>query len=181
MTTDWAGDPLRLEVTEFTDARNWRWVLKDAGGAFLGDHVVAIDPSAVEYEALENLDEYLYRYSAADHWFDDETRLMREIGEWIERELLGDIAAAIVEYGTPTVVRVVVPPQADQLLYLPLEAAYAKGRPITQRDVSLVHEVDEEAPAVRLRPVQGKLRLLAVFSLPTSASPLALRRERHAC
>ena len=32
------SDPLCLEVAEFADADHWRWVLREAGGAFLAHH-----------------------------------------------------------------------------------------------------------------------------------------------
>jgi hypothetical protein len=44
--------------------------------------------------------------------------------------------------------------------------------------VSLVYEVGKPGPAKR--PMDGWLRMLALFSLPTEASALALRRERYA-
>src|SRR5437867_111446 len=50
---------------------------------------------------------------------------------------------------------------------------------VALQDVSLVFEVLGEAPTVRPRPIGDRLRMLAVFSLPTDQSPLALRRERY--
>jgi hypothetical protein len=50
---------LRLEIADFKDADHWRWVLKDANGAFLADHTVALDPRDPKYRALLDLGGYL--------------------------------------------------------------------------------------------------------------------------
>jgi len=173
------NDALRLEVTDFTDRDHWRWRLTDAAGKFLADHQVALDPTEAEYAGFLDLEAYLDQYAAPDKWPEDEVRLIEEVGAWIGQRVLGPVATRIVDYGTPVTVRVVVPPEASGLLYRPLELAHAHGQPLALHDVSLVFEVAGEAPAVRPRPVGNRLRMLAVFSLPTDVSALALRRERH--
>lgn len=171
---------LRLEVQAFTDARHWRWRLTDAGGKFLADHQVALEPGQSQHAALLDLEGYVKHHAAPDKWPDDEARVLREVGAWVAKRVLGDVAQGILDYGTPATVRVVVPPEAEALLYLPLEAACVKGKPLALHDVSLVFEVLGEEPSVRRRGVGEKLRMLAVFSLPVDASALALRRERYA-
>ena len=104
--------PLVLEVLDFAGVRNWRWVLKDGDGAFLSDHVVSLQPEEREYRALFDLPGYLYEYAAPDKRDEDERRLMSEVGEWIHARILGNVADAIVDYGTPVVVRVTLPPEA---------------------------------------------------------------------
>jgi len=174
------NDILRLEVADFTDHDHWHWQLTDAAGKFLADHQVALDPTEAEYAGFLDLEAYLDQYAAPDKWPEDEVRLIEEVGAWIGRRVLGPVATRIVDYGTPVTVRVVVPPEASGLLYRPLELAHAYDQPLALHDVSLVFEVAGEAPAVRWRPVGDRLRMLAVFSLPTDVSALALRRERHA-
>jgi tetratricopeptide (TPR) repeat protein len=174
-----ANDALRLEVLDYTDPDHWRWRLTDAGGKFLADYLVALDPADAEYAAFLDLEAYLEQHAAPDKWPDDEVRLIREVGAWIGQRVLGPVATRILDYGTPVTVRVVVPAAASGLLYRPLELAHARGRPLALHDVSLVFEVAGEAPPVRQRPVGDRLRLLAIFSLPTDVSALALRRERY--
>jgi len=36
---------LRLEITDYTGSDRWRWVLKNAEGAYLTDHAVQLDPA----------------------------------------------------------------------------------------------------------------------------------------
>ncbi len=172
-------DALRLHVADFTDAAHWRWRLTDAAGKFLADHTVALDPTDACYEAFLDLRAYLKAHAAPDRWPDDEVRLIESVGAWIGGHVLGPVANALVDYGTPVTARVVLPPQAAGLLYRPLELAHARGQPLALQDVSLAFEVAEKAPPVRRRPVGDRLRLLAVFSLPTGVSALALRRERY--
>ncbi|MHC4917298.1 MAG: CHAT domain-containing protein, partial [Planctomycetota bacterium] len=172
-------DALHLEITDFTDPDHWRWQLNDASGKFLADHEVALDPADAEYAAFLDLETYLKEHAAPDKWPDDEVRLIEEVGDWIGRRVLGPVAVRIVDYGTPVTVRVALPPEASGLLYRPLELAHASGKPLALHDVSLVFEVAGEAPPVRRRPVGDRLRMLAVFSLPTDVSALALRRERY--
>jgi tetratricopeptide (TPR) repeat protein len=173
------NDILRLEVTDFTDRDHWRWRLTDAAGKFLADHEVALAPTDAEYAAFLDLEAYLDQYAAPDKWPEDEMRLIEEVGAWIGQQVLGPVATRIMDYGTPVTVHVVVPPEASGLLYRPLEMAHAHGQPLALHDVSLVFEVAEEAPPVRPRPMGDRLRMLAIFSLPTDVSALALRRERH--
>jgi len=105
--------------------------------------------------------------------------LLGRIGAWLGPTLLGPIAERILQHGTPSVVRVIVPPEAEGLLYFPLELAHAKDKPLSLQDVSLVFEVKGEAPSIVPEPIGDRLRVLAVFSLPTEGSAIALRRERY--
>ena len=174
------GNSLRLEIYEFTDANRWRWRLTDAQGAFLADHAVALDPSDPRYEALFNLPNYLWQRSAPDRRDQDERRLIDEVGAWIAEKVLGaDIGEKIVAHGYPPItVRVVVPRVAERLLVVPLEIAHVRGKPLAAQDVSLVFEQPDAAPPSS-EPIGDRLRLLAVFSLPSAGSPLNLRRERQ--
>jgi hypothetical protein len=171
---------LRLEVTDFADANHWRWRLTDPNGAFLADYRVALNPADPKYQALFDLPGYLWRYSSSDKRDEDERRLLEEVGGWIGETLLGSsISEKIIGHGfPPTVVRVVVPRAAEQLLVLPLETAYVRGKPLATHGVSLVSEI-AAPPRPEAEPIGDRLRVLALFSVPPEGSPLNLRRERQ--
>ena len=172
-------DTLILEVAQFTDAWHWRWVLKDAGGAFLADHSVALDPAREPLcEALVNLPGYLWHHAAPDRRDADERRLIAEIGAGIGARVFGNIAQAIAGQRRPVVVRVILPPAAEGLSFLPLELGHAGGKPLALRDVSLVFQIAGEPPGIAAAS-QDSLRILALFSLPPEQNPLNLRRERR--
>lgn len=179
MPTASADQALCLEVLDFEDADHWRWCLTDAGGKYLESHEVRLDRAEAEYAAFVDLQGYLRNHAAPDEGQQDEARLLEEVGAWIARRILGPIAIRLASVPTPATVRVVLPENGAFLLERPLELAHVSGRPLSLQDISLVHEVKGEAPAVAHRPIGAWLRLLAVFSLPTDASALALRRERH--
>jgi hypothetical protein len=84
---------LCLEIADFEDADHWRWVLKDANGAFLADHTVALNPRDPKYGALLNLGGYLRYYAAPDKREADERRLLQEVGAWIGANMLGPASA----------------------------------------------------------------------------------------
>ena len=171
---------LRLEIAELTDANHWRWMLKDANGAFLADQTVELDPSDPMYQTLFDLPGYLWRYAAPDKRDADERRLLEEVGAWFGATVLGlTIGEKILAHEfPPIVVRVAVPQEAERLLVMPLEIAHARGKPLALQGVSLVFEIrGETTPAAA--PIGDGLRLLALFSLPPEGSPLNLRRERQ--
>ena len=174
-------DECRLEVREFAGLGRWRWVLTGPGGKFLADHEVRLDTSCWQFEAFTDLQGYLYWHAAPDRRVDDEARIVAEVGEWIGREVFGPVAAAMVK-ARPESVRVAVPAEpaeARWLLFRPLELGHIGGRPLAVQGVTLVMEVagDEDGAVA---PVQNRLRVLGLFSLPVGGQPLNLRRERHA-
>ena len=171
---------LKLAVADCTDSDHWRWVLTDAHGTVLADHAVALDRTDPHYPALYDLPGYLKHRAAPDNRRADERRLLQEFGEWLGGMVLGrSIGDAIIgQRLPPIVVRVVIPPSAEPLLVLPLELAHAGGKPIGLQGACLVFEVAGDAPA-RAAPVDQELRILALFSLPPTDSPLNLRRERQ--
>src|SRR5271166_750274 len=172
---------LRLEVAEFGDADHWRFVLKDAGGAFLADHSVALDRADQHYAALVDLPGYLRLHSAPDTREADEQWLLGEVGSWIGEQLLGrGIAEKLLSRARPSVVvRVLAPPAAERLLALPLEVARLDGgEPLSTQGVSFVFGTTGTPPPPA-QPIGERLRILALFSLPPAGSPLNLRRERQ--
>jgi hypothetical protein len=177
-------DALRLEVAEFQDADRWRWLLTDPDGRFLADHPVALDHRDPEYVAFADLAGFLRRQAVPDRRLASEAELVARVGGWIGRRVLGEAVGRAMVEASPVVVRVVVPKTADFLLYRPLELAHVQAddgqsRPLAVQDVSLIFEVEAETPAVAKQPVGEQLRMLAVFSLPSEGTALALRRERY--
>jgi hypothetical protein len=174
-----AGETLVLEATDFKDPQHWRWVLKDSNGKFLQDFEVGLDSNDPNYGAFLDLYSFLEANSAPDRWLEDQTRLIRQVGAWIGKEALGRVVERIDKFSSPVTVKVLVPPEASGLLYRPWEIAMVGDKPLAMRNVSLVFEMKGEKPFVSPVPIQDRLRMLAVFSLPTNASALSLRRERY--
>lgn len=173
--------PLKLSIADYRDARHWYCRLLDANGNQLADHEVSLNPTDSEYEGFVDLRSYLRDHAAPDRRQQDEALLIEQVGAWIGQNVYGPIADKILAAGTPTVVRAEIPaaPQeASGLLYRPWELGHARGRPLALQDVSLVFEIVGESPPVVHQPVEGALRMLAVFSLPTDQDALNLRHER---
>jgi hypothetical protein len=172
--------PLSLEVMDFQDAYHWRWVLKSATGSFLADHPVALDGADPRYQALIDLPGYLRLFAAPDRRDKDERQLIQEVGTWIAEKVLGsDIVDKLRREARPSaVVCVTIPAGAEQLLLFPLEIARFGDRPLSRRGVNFVFDIQGREARVT-DPISGRLRMLAVFSLPPAASPLNLRRERR--
>jgi hypothetical protein len=89
----------------------------------------------------------------------------------------GPVGEAIVK-AAPVTAEVRVPAGAGELLYRPLELGHVGGRSLALQDVSLV--LEPGGWEVPVRPIGSRLRMLAVFSLPTGHMPLGLRMERRA-
>lgn len=171
---------LRLRVEDFQDPEHWRWLLQDQTGAFLADHQVALDPAEPEYEGFVDLAGFLHDRAVPDQRLTSETALVQRVGGWIGKQVLGEQVGRAIVDRSPVVVRVELPVEADVLLYRPLELAHVDGRPLAVQDISLVFEVEGEARGAAKQPIGERLRMLAVFSLPTGGTALALRRERYA-
>ena len=163
-------DTLCLDVRDYKDPQHWRWRLTDGGGQVWADCEVALERSDPLFMAFLDLAGYLRRNTSPDRRTEQENQLLTEIGAWMGENVLGPVAPAIFDAGTPAVVRVVVPREAHGLLHRPLELAHANGRPLALQDVSLIFEVADEHPAVSHVGVGERLRILPVFSLPTDVS-----------
>ncbi|UQU63604.1 CHAT domain-containing protein [Couchioplanes caeruleus] len=175
---------LVLSVADGATASRWRWVLKDDTGVPLADFPVELDTTAFEYQGFANLYQFL-RWNAdpADRMA-SEAALLTRVGAWIGSQVLGGAVAREMVAWAPVSVRVVLPPELEFLLYRPLELAHVDGGPLVRSGIGLVFEVptDGAPPATRVAgkaPVRDRLRMLAVFSLPTGESVLGLRRERY--
>jgi len=171
---------LSLQMVDVADGFHWRWLLtEEATGQPLANHTVDLDPSSAEAVAFADLYQHLRWNAVPDRRVTSETELVAQVGTWIGREVLGvHVGRAIVD-AAPVTVRVWVPPEAEFMLFSPLELAYVDGVSLAARgEVSLAFELGGTASVKG--PVADRLRMLAVFSLPTGTSALALRRERYA-
>ncbi|HEX3464977.1 MAG TPA: CHAT domain-containing protein [Candidatus Elarobacter sp.] len=169
--------PLVLELDDFADAHRWRWNLTQ-DGSLIAHHDVALVERSREYKSLVDLPGFLRYYAAPDDPETDAHRLMAESGDWIARDVLGAVASAIAARA-PVLVLVLMPPEAADLLSLPLEIARVDGRTLRDRAVQFVFDLRATDRPAAGSPRAGALRVLAVFSLPPTSSALNLRRERQ--
>lgn len=170
---------LRLEVTEFTDVDHWRWRLTDTHGAFKADHQVALNRADPDYEAFADPYCYISYHAAPDRRLEHEAEIIDRLGHWIGEQVLGPVGARIVEFA-PVTVRVLLSDGSVGLMYRPLELGHANGRPLAMQEVSFVFETAQPTSGSQKIEVHEKLRMMAIFSLPTNTSALGLRRERYA-
>ncbi|HEX4830849.1 MAG TPA: tetratricopeptide repeat protein [Trebonia sp.] len=171
---------LRLVVEELEDITHWRWVLLDhATGDFLTDHEVYLDSKAWQFTAFADLPGYLLSQGMApDRWGTPEaSRIVTELGAWIGGQVLGPGADILAARG-PVTVRVVIPPWARDLLFLPLELAHVNGAPLAAAGITLVTEYAPDAgPAAagRRQPthdrVEERFRELAAALAPGAPFP----------
>jgi hypothetical protein len=175
---------LRLEVRDWEGPLRWRWLLSQEGsGAPLADHQVDLAGAPGEFAAFTDLYQYLRHYAVPDRRTASEAEIAARVGAWAGPAVLGRAVCEAIVAAAPVTVRVVVPERAGFVLSWPLELAHAGGRPLAARgDVTLAYDL---APDPTGRGPGGGpagaglgLRMLAVFSLPTAMSVLALRRER---
>jgi tetratricopeptide (TPR) repeat protein len=175
-------DSLRLEVRDYAGPERWRWLLTEEGtGRAVADHLVDLARAPGEFAAFTDLYRYLRWHAVPDRRATSEAQIVARVGAWAAREVLGTQVCEAIVGAAPVTVRVAVPEQAGFVLSWPLELAHAGGRPLAARgDVTFAYDL-APAPADQSgaggEPGRG-LRMLAVFSLPTDTSVLALRRER---
>ena len=125
---------LSLVVHDFESRARYRWVLTGPDGEQMASHQVRLDEGSWEFEAFFALNHHLgWR---ADPWAraEDEARITREIGHWIATHVLGPVTDALAAE-SPVTVRVIVPRAAEDLMFCPLELAYAAGRQIGRAHV----------------------------------------------
>jgi CHAT domain len=171
---------LVLVADEVKGPWNWFWRLKDDRGTLLAHHEVVLDPADWQAQAFTDLYRYVRRHADPGRWTQSTNELLGKVGAWAGQHVLGAVGPAIIKQGTPVTVRVELPADqalAEGLQYLPLELAHVGGKPLALQDVSLVIEV--RTTSRDKEPTGKRLRMLAVFSLPTGTSALNLRQERY--
>ncbi|MDQ2882564.1 MAG: CHAT domain-containing protein [Actinomycetota bacterium] len=179
---DWGSVGLVLRAAKVAGPHRWRWLLVDeSSGAPLADHRVELDPESTEVEAFDDLYRFLRRRADPDRRVASEAELLGRVGAWIGSVALGERIGRAIVRAAPVTVRVQVPAGAEFLAFRPWELAHVDGVPLAARgDVALVYDLPGLAGASQAKaPVGAALRMLAVFSLPTATSALALRRERY--
>jgi tetratricopeptide (TPR) repeat protein len=172
-------DGLRLEVTEYTDLSGWRWVLTDANGAFLADHEVRLDQNGELFGAFTALHDYVSWHAAPDKRSAEEIRIVTGLGDWIGTEVFGAAIGSALLTHRPATVEVILPAGAEEIAYLPLEAARIESRPLAGNDITLVIRPAAARGTLVKVPATDKLRVLGLFSLPEGGTALNLRRERQ--
>ncbi|MEU0557438.1 hypothetical protein [Dactylosporangium sp. NPDC006015] len=180
---------LLLRAVDVVGRSRWRWLLTDERtGAALADHPVDFDALTDdrEAEAFRDLYRFLRWNAVPDRRVESESAWVDRLGQWIGERVLGGSVGSAIAAAAPVTVLVQIPDAVGFLVYAPLELAHVGGVPLARRgDVSLVFEARESSaagatvPGATDAPVVGRLRMLAVFSLPTQSSALALRRERY--
>ena len=168
-----------LRATDVLGPTRWRWLLEDdVARRVVVEHEVDLDADCVECEAFAQLDRYL-RHNAAPHdRATSEATIVDDIGAWLGEQVLGKEIGAALADGDEDVVRVELPTEAMFLLDRPLELAHADGVSLARREISLAFTWPGDRSGGKT-PVHEELRILALFSMPSGESPLALRRERY--
>jgi tetratricopeptide (TPR) repeat protein len=168
---------LRLEVRDYADPTEWRWVLTENGQA-IAEHAVKLDLKSWQCEAFRDLPGWISWHASPDYYREDEADIVAGLGHWIGARVLGPVAPALADR-SPATVRVILPAEAADLAFRPLELAHAGGRPLAAQRVTLVTQLGPEHGKA-LAPVRERLRVLGLFSLPEGGRTLNLRRERQA-
>ncbi|MBN1171069.1 MAG: CHAT domain-containing protein [Micromonosporaceae bacterium] len=169
-----------LQATNVVGAHRWRWLLVDEDtGAPLADHDVTLDRENESVEAFEDL--YRFVQSRADpaRRVASETELVGSVGSWIGSHALGEQIGHEIVNAAPVTVRIQLPKKAEFLAFRPWELAHVDGRSLAARgNISLVFDFSSDSTRAKA-PIDERLRMLAVFSLPAGVSTLGLRRERY--
>jgi hypothetical protein len=170
-----------LSAVEVTGRWSWRWLLTDPdSGVALADHTVRLDPTDADTEAFADVYRWVRWNADPDRRLASESGLVARVGRFARDSALGASVVDAITGRAPATVRVEVPVGAEWLAFLPWELAHdSAGRALAGRgDVTFVYDLRANAQAAKA-PVEGAVRVLAVFSLPTSQSLLGLRRERY--
>ena len=170
-----------LTAVEVTDRWSWRWLLTDPdSGTPLADQTVKLDPGEADTDAFADVYRWVRWNADPDRRLVSEGGLVARVGRFVRDYALGASVVDAITGRAPATVRVEVPVGAEWLAFLPWELAHDDaGRPLGGRgDVTFVYDLPAQALAAKT-PVTGAVRVLAVFSLPTSHSLLGLRRERY--
>jgi tetratricopeptide (TPR) repeat protein len=171
-----------MTIAEFSGPRRWRWLLTEEDtGRPLADHEVDLAGAGGEYGAFTDLYRHLRWNAVPDRRTASEAQIVARVGAWAGQQVLGQAIGEAIVAEAPVTVRVEVPAQAGFVSGWPLELAYAGGASLAARgDVTFVYDLASiPTPVGGGGGAPGPVRMLAVFSLPTQTSVLALRRERY--
>jgi tetratricopeptide (TPR) repeat protein len=177
--------PWRLEADNpDPDSAGWRWRLYDADGTLAAHHSARPDPAAWEWHALKNLPAALAHQGDPDDPLQSAAALLERIGDYTATHILGPQVTETLADAAPVAVTVTVAADTVWLAGLPLGVARHRGRSLTRRRVALTTVVAPDPTTTvavivgAKRPVEGRLRVLAVYSLPAGQGLLDLRGER---
>lgn len=170
---------LRLHAVDVQGPTRWSWRLVDESDRTMRFHEVELRPTDADFEAFFDLYGYLRRNADPNDRVAAEAAIVDRVGAWAGTRILGSGIGQTLAEHRPVTVQVVVPPEAEFLLTVPLELSHVDGQPLARLGVSLVHVVTEVSPAPVKQPVGAALRILALFSLPSGGAVLSLRRERY--
>ena len=175
---------MQLKVSNYESTTQWRWELLDDRGNHLGDYQVSLDTAAAEYRGYMDPPAYLRALRDAHgggRTGDEE--LLRRLGDWIGQHVFGPLRDKIRDnLSQPaTIIHVFVPPEAQDLLFRPFELAHlgTGDKPLVEHGVRFIYQHPDAPANPAPKRKAAVLRVLTVFSLPTDANPLNLRRERH--
>ncbi|MGW5136771.1 hypothetical protein [Streptomyces sp. NPDC004135] len=174
---------LRLTADQFSLTQQgmaWRWVLTGDGESVITEHQVSLDSSEWQYRAFTDLHQHLGTYAEPlDGRIASERAIVAKLGAWITEHALGPVAAYL-RTTAPVSVVVTLRGAATRLASLPWDLALIDDTPLSLAGVQLVMDLGHPSAEARSTPIDGPLRILALFSLPDdSTTALDLRRERR--
>jgi len=186
---------LQLTATDVRPPNQWKWRLHRLDDErkpveCLGDHAVSLNSNDWQYEAWLDLHRYVRRSTSSERRVEDERSILRDVGEWIGKNVFGGLRDKLVATASaePTTVFVDVEDPGESaeigaaqyhLIYRPLELAHIEAQPLSLCDICLVLS-GRKREYPRVSAVAGEpVRMLAIFSLPSGASALNLREERY--
>lgn len=182
-------ETLQLTATERLNPFEWRWSLSRLDYSakrpkqVLGEHHVQLNPKQWQYQAWRDIGTYLEHHTTSNRQWERQVAILQELGEWVGEYVFGGLLKEIC-HGTELSQKTILVTESNPnhrlpgLVNYPLELARMGDQSISSNNrISLVYG---NLSGQRLAPsrVCGKVRILAVFSLPTSSSALNLRAER---
>ena len=165
-----------LVAGEVAGQGRWLWRLSGPDGFLAGYFQVEVDTTCWEWGALLDLPGRTASQADPADRLGSEARLVSEVGQWASAHVLGPLATTLAELA-PVEVELSVPAGEERLLALPLGVAEVGGRSLAARRVVFAGATEGERAHTK-EPVAGRLRALAVFSVPAGGVLLDLRRER---
>jgi tetratricopeptide (TPR) repeat protein len=172
---------LTLSATNIESHDCWQWVLAESPGApAITVSDVNLNPRDPDYAAFSDIRGFLRWHTDPDKRIENEAALTLRVGEWISRNVFGQRLAAELAARAPVTVQLDLPMSLEYLIQRPLELATYSGKELARLGVTLIfnltNQIDSGSPK---EAISDSLRMLAIFSMPTDANALGLRRERR--